>query len=184
MKKPLPSCLCQTSLAQLENLVEAKDDGEKIFLQVGRTLDSVVNVLVLAISSVGAKFLAEDVNEKVEGSDQKSSYNPRNLSLCGNVGVEEEDLLSQEEAEEGFQAQRNSPGLLSSHIWRNSDQSRGSLLFSARRPPTTTTAWTMFVSNFPNLRKSDCSQKALWILRKNQKRRTVLPGPIKKDRGK
>ena len=51
--------LYQTSLAQLENLVEAKDDGEKIFLQAGRTLDSIVNVLVLAISSVGAKFLAE-----------------------------------------------------------------------------------------------------------------------------
>ena len=66
----------------------------------------------------------------MEGSDQKLSYNPRNLSLCGNVGVEEEDLLSQEEAEEGFQAQRNSPGLLSSHIWRNSDQSQGSLLLT------------------------------------------------------
>ena len=28
----------------------------------------------------------------MEGSDQKLSYNPRNLSLCGNVEVEEEEL--------------------------------------------------------------------------------------------
>ena len=102
----------QTSLAQFENLVEAKDVGNKILLQVGgtldsianvsdkmflqasKTLDSIVNVLVWSISSVPAKFLMEDKKKKVEESDQKSSNNnPKNLSLCCNDEVDEEDLL-------------------------------------------------------------------------------------------
>ena len=42
----------------------AKDHG-KTFLEVGGTLDSIVNVFVLIISSVGARCLAEEQKDKV-----------------------------------------------------------------------------------------------------------------------
>ena len=73
--------LVQARKLRSQLMTNAKD-FEETFLEVGGTLDSIVNVFVLIINSVGARFLSEDQKNKV--SYQKSCFDNcglKNFSL-------------------------------------------------------------------------------------------------------
>ena len=75
------------ALAQMEKLMINVKDHEKTFLEVAKSLDSIVNVFVLTINNVGARFLSVDQKEK----KKKSCFENcglKKLSLCS-----EEELL-------------------------------------------------------------------------------------------
>ena len=84
--------LVSHSLAQVEQLGQmmmnnSNDHGET-FLEVAATLDSIVNVFVLSINSVGASFLYDEQKENENVSNQKSCF-----EICGlkNLSFEDEE---------------------------------------------------------------------------------------------
>ena len=89
-----------------------KDHGET-FLEVAAILDSIVNVFVLSINSVGARF--EEQKEKEKVSNQKSCFEIfglRNLSFEDEEAeTPKEDLL--------LSSATSSPGLAPSRLTRS-----------------------------------------------------------------